>query len=97
MVKKIALALLFALTLCPAASFAQVVIRVGPPPAMHENRGRPPEHGFVWIDGYHRWDSGRYVWVAGRWERPPHHGAHWVAHKWEHHHGEWVLVEGHWR
>jgi hypothetical protein len=32
MMKKIALALLLAFTLFPAASFAQVVVRIGPPP-----------------------------------------------------------------
>jgi hypothetical protein len=95
--KKTVLALLLALTLFPAASFAQVVIRIGPPPPVVEVRGVPPERGFVWIDGYHRWDGARYVWVPGRWERPPHPGARWVAHKWVHRHGEWVLIEGHWR
>ena len=73
-VKKIALALLLALTLLPAASFAQVVIRIGPPPPVVEERGPPPERGYVWIDGYHRWDGDRYVWTPGRWERPPHPG-----------------------
>jgi hypothetical protein len=96
-VKKIALALLFALTLCPAASFAQVVIRVGPPAPIIETRGVPPDRGYVWIDGYHRWEGGAYVWTPGRWERPPHPGAHWVAHRWAHRGDHWVLIEGHWR
>jgi len=97
MVKRIALALLLALSLSPVATFAQVSIRIGPPPPVVERRGEPPERGFVWIDGYHRWDGDHYVWTPGRWERPPHPGAHWVAHRWVHRHGEWVLVEGHWR
>lgn len=95
--KKIALALLFAFTLFSAASLAQIAIRIGPPPPMHEDRGRPPERGFVWIDGYHRWEGDHYVWVPGRWERPPREHQRWVAHHWVHRHGEWVLVEGHWR
>ncbi|HZB89441.1 MAG TPA: hypothetical protein VE291_12325 [Terracidiphilus sp.] len=95
--KKIAMALLFALTFLPAASFGQVYVRVGPPAPIVERHGPPPHEGFVWIDGYHRWDGARYVWTPGRWERPPHRGAHWVAHRWEHRHGGWVLVEGHWR
>ena len=97
MFKKTALALLFAIALAPAASFAQVAIRVGPPPPVYEERGRPPERGYVWIGGHHRYEGDHYTWEAGRWERPPHHGAHWVAHKWVHRHGEWVMVEGHWR
>jgi len=97
MMKKIALGVLFALTLCPTASFAQVSIRIGPPPPVHEERGQPPERGFVWINGYHRWDGDHYAWVPGHYERAPHEHAVWVAHKWVHHHGQWVLVEGHWR
>jgi len=95
--KKIALALLLALTLCPAASFAQVVIRVGPPAPIVETRGPRPDRGYVWIGGYHRYDGGRYIWTPGRWDRPPHPGGVWVAHHWVHRHGEWVLIEGHWR
>lgn len=97
MVRKIALAVLLALVLAPAASLAQVVIRIGPPAPIIERPGPPPERGFVWIAGYHRWDGAQYVWVPGHYERPPHPGAHWVAHRWVHRHGEWVLVEGHWR
>jgi hypothetical protein len=97
MVKKTALAILLALTLFPAASFAQVRIVIAPPPPVVERRPPPPERGFVWIDGYHHWEGVHYVWTPGRWDRPPHPGAHWVAHRWVHRHGEWVLVEGHWR
>ena len=95
--KKIALALLLALTLLPAAALAQVVIRIGPPAPIHERQGPPPERGFVWIAGYHRYQGGQYVWTPGHWARPPYPGAHWVAHRWEHRHGGYVLVEGHWR
>jgi hypothetical protein len=84
--KKIALALLLAFTLLPAASFAQVVIRIGPPPPVVER-----------IAGYHRYEGDHYAWTPGRWERPPHPGARWEAHRWEHRHGQWVLVEGRWR
>jgi hypothetical protein len=89
--------LLLAAALMPAASFAQVVVRVGPPAAIVETRGRAPGPEYVWVDGYHRWDGARYVWVHGRWDRPPHHGQHWVAHHWVHRNGGYVLVEGHWR
>jgi opacity protein-like surface antigen len=65
-VKKIALAALLAFTLLPAASFAQVVIRVGPPAPVYERPGPPPERGFVWIDGYQSWAGDHYVWVPGR-------------------------------
>ncbi len=97
MVKKIALAVLFGLTFCPVASFAQFVIRVGPPAPIYENPGPPPERGFVWVSGYHQYQGDHYVWVPGHYDRPPHHGARWAPHHWVHRHGQWVLVEGHWR
>jgi hypothetical protein len=96
-VKKFLPALLLAVTLLPAASFAQVVVRVGPPAPIVETRGTAPGPEFVWIGGYHRWDGARYVWVPGRWDRRPHAHAVWVAHHWVHRNGGWVLVEGHWR
>ena len=95
--KKWMLSALFALSLLPAASYAQVYVHVGPPAPVVERRGPPPERGYVWISGYHRWDGSRYVWEPGRWDRPPHPGAHWVAHRWVHRHGGWVMVEGRWR
>lgn len=95
--KKTALAVLLALTLLPAASFAQVAIRIGPPAPIIEHPGPPPGAGFIWIAGYHRWDGGRYVWVPGHYEHPPRGHAHWVAHRWVHHRDGWVMEEGHWR
>jgi len=96
-VKKIILSALLALCMAPAAVMAQVVVRVAPPAPIVEVHDRPPHEGWVWIDGYHRWNGHRYVWVHGHWVRPPHPGAVWVAHRWEQREGGWVLIEGHWR
>jgi hypothetical protein len=95
--KKIALALLLAFTMLPAASFAQVVVRIGPPPPIYEYRGAPPDRGYVWISGYHRYEGDHYVWTPGRWERPPHEGQRWVAHRWRHRGDHYEMEEGHWR
>jgi hypothetical protein len=97
LVKKITMALLLAFTLIPAASFAQVVIRIGPPPPVYERRGPPPGDGYVWQPGYHRYEGDHYVWTPGHYDRPPQRGQHWVAHHWVHRHGQYVLVEGHWQ
>jgi hypothetical protein len=86
-----------ALGLAFQAGAQEVVVKVAPPHAIVERRGEPPGAGFVWIDGYHRWDGKAYVWVGGRWEKPPHEHAHWIAHKWVKRNGGWVLVEGHWK
>ena len=95
--KKIALAILLALTLLPAASFAQVVVRIGPPPPVYEHRGPPPDRGYVWIAGYHRYEGDHYVWTPGRWDRPPREHQRWVAHRWVHRGDHWEMQEGHWR
>lgn len=96
--KKIALALLLAFSsLSLAVSAQEVIIRVAPPRVVVEHPGPPPERGFVWIAGYHRWDRDHYVWVPGRWDRPPREGAVWVPHHWVHRGDHWVLIEGHWR
>jgi hypothetical protein len=97
LVKKISLAGLLALILAPVAAMAQIVVRVAPPAPIVEVHDHPPHAGWVWQDGYHRWDGHRYVWVHGRWVHPPHPGGVWVAHHWEHRGDGWVMVEGHWQ
>jgi WXXGXW repeat (2 copies) len=95
--KKFALLGILACALASAPSFAQVVVRVAPPPVVIEHPGPPPHEGYVWTGGYHRWDGNRYVWVPGRYVVAPHPHAEWVPAHWSEHHGEWVFVEGHWR
>jgi hypothetical protein len=89
--------LVFAGGLTFSAAMAEVVVRVAPPVAVVETRGVAPGAGYVWINGYHRWDGNAYAWNAGRWEMPPRPGQRWVAHRWNHRHGGYVLAEGHWR
>lgn len=95
--KKTALAVLFALTLLPAASFGQISVRIGPPPPVVEHRGPRPHPGWVWQPGYHAWEGNRYVWHGGVWVEPPRRGAVWIAPHWVHRHGQWIFIEGHWR
>jgi hypothetical protein len=78
---------------------AQTVIRIAPPP--------PPVRvgvvgvalgpGYVWVDGYQRWNGTGYVWVAGRWVRPPRTGAVWVQPRYVHGRSTWVFHKGYWR
>ena len=74
-----------------------VVVRVAPPRAVVEHRGRAPGRDYVWVPGYQRWDGNRYEWIQGKWDRPPHPGARWEAHRWVRRNGGWVMVEGRWR
>jgi len=97
MFKKAILGLILGASLTVGASAADVVVRIGPPRPLVEHRVRAPGPGYVWVNGYHRWDGRAYAWAPGRWERPPHARAHWVQHRWVHRNNGWVLVEGHWR
>ena len=75
----------------------RLYVRVAPPPLAVEVRGVAPGPEFVWIEGYHRWDGDRYVWVPGHWDRRPRAGADWVPGHWAHDRQGWYWVEGHWR
>ena len=74
-----------------------VYITEAPPPARVEVIPAAPGVGFVWIRGFWRYNSGRYAWVSGRWERPVEGRREWVAERWVHDRNGWYLVEGHWR
>jgi hypothetical protein len=90
--------LLFAFLLTAGIASAQVVIRIGPPPPVHVGVvGVAPGPGFVWVEGFHRWDGGRYVWVPGEWRMPPRPRARWVPPHYRRFRGGWAFVPGHWR
>ena len=99
--RNLLLAAAFALTFSfAAASPAQVVVRIGPPPRrpVEVAPARPVEHpGYVWTPGYHRYEGGHYVWVPGRYVEPPRPRARWVPGHWSARRGGYVWVEGHWR
>jgi len=80
-----------------AATAGRVYVRVGPPARVVEVRPVSPGPGYIWIDGYHRWDGRAYVWVAGRWERPPRPRAVWVPGRWAQDRHGYYWVDGHWR
>jgi hypothetical protein len=89
--------LVFVGALAFSALAEEVVVRVRPPRPIIEARMASPGPGYVWINGYHRWDGNAYAWNAGRWEQPPRPNARWVAHRWVRRGNGYVLVEGRWR
>jgi len=96
----LALAGTLASTGCGATMYAgrsRVYVRTGPPPIVVERRSVAPGPGYVWVDGYYRWDGRAYVWSNGRYERPPHPRARWEAGHWQRDRHGWYFVEGHWR
>ncbi len=68
-----------------------------PPPEVEPPPPAPPEPGFIWVVGAHRWDGRAYVWERGHYERPPRAGAGYVQGHWEERRGRGkVWVNGHW-
>jgi hypothetical protein len=97
MLKKTWMGLVLAGLLTAGGLSAQISVRIGPPRPLVERRGPPPSRGYVWVNGYQRWDGRAYAWTPGRWERPPRPRARWHQHRWVKRHGQWVFEEGRWR
>ena len=78
----------------PLTASADVVVRVGPPAAMHEE---VPEarRGYVWVPGYYDYRGGKYVWSRGHWEKE-RHGQYWHPVQWVEREGRWVREGGRW-
>lgn len=74
-----------------------VYVNTGPPAALVEVPGVGPGPEYVWISGFHRWDGGHHVWVAGRWEKRPHVNAVWNPGVWRHHRNGWYWTDGRWK
>jgi hypothetical protein len=94
--KQIVLALALGAVLPIAAAQAQYN-RVAPPPPVVERHMPAPGRGYVWVEGYQRWDGGRYVWVGGRWVLPPRRTAIWISGHWAATPRGWHWIPGHWR
>lgn len=75
----------------------RVYVRVGPPAPVYEVRTVAPGAGYVWVEGYHRWDGRGYVWVPGRWAVPPRSRAVWVPGHWDRDNRGYFWVQGRWR
>ncbi len=97
MLKKTWMSLIFAGLLTASGLAAEVVVRIGPPRPLVERRGPAPGRGYIWTNGYHRYEGNAYVWSPGSWQQPPRPRARWQQHRWQKRRGEYVYQEGHWR
>jgi hypothetical protein len=79
----------------PASAGPQIFVNIGPPARVVEVRPvvRP---GYVWQDGYYRWNGHRYLWIGGRSVRAPYARAAWSSGRWERGHRGYYWVPGHW-
>jgi WXXGXW repeat (2 copies) len=89
-------AMLFSgLFLASPASAGQFYVHIGPPAPVVEVRPAL-RHGYVWRDGYYRWNGHRYIWTRGRYVRPPYPHAAWNDGRWERSQRGYYWVPGHW-
>ncbi len=86
-----------ALSAACAPARGRVYVNVGPPPPIIEARLAAPGPGYVWIDGYQRWNGRGYYWVPGRWTAKPRAKAVWMKGHWEKGRKGWYYVDGRWR
>lgn len=73
---------------------AEVFVRVAPPPLRVETVPAP-RAGYVWENGYWRWNGRRHVWVGGHWERN-RAGYAYHAPEWTEHDGRWSFRAHRW-
>jgi len=79
----------------PAQSAVDVVVGVAPPPLRYERVPTYERRGYVWEQGYWRWNGRRHVWVAGHWERH-RPGYVYRAPTWVERDGRWAFQDRRW-
>jgi hypothetical protein len=67
--------------------------REAPPAPQPETVNSRP--GFVFAPGHWDWREGKWVWVAGHWERE-RAGKEWHPGRWDQQNGRWVFIDGAW-
>jgi hypothetical protein len=73
-----------------------VYVMRGPPGEIVEVAPGSPGPGYVWVQGYYRWEGAEYHWERGRWALTPAGYRAWLPGHWREHEGRWYFVEGHW-
>jgi WXXGXW repeat (2 copies) len=77
--KAFAFAILFATPAATANAQVSFGITIGEPPSPRAYRVPPrPGPDYIWVEGYHYPQNGKYRWHDGYWTRPPYPGAYWV-------------------
>jgi hypothetical protein len=85
------------INVAPPPEFVGVRVNSAPPLPRVEAIPAAPSVEHFWVPGHWRWQGGgRFVWVAGYWER--HRvGAVWIPAHWIHSGPVWEFVGGHWQ
>ena len=61
-----------------------------------EDAGLRMDRGYIWVDGYHRWNGNQYVWQDGHYQRE-RAGHRYNPGRWERRGHGHVWIEGSWR
>jgi hypothetical protein len=78
-IKAVVLATLLVGTAATANAQVSFGITIGNPPPPRAYHVPPrPGPDYVWVEGYHYPQNGKYRWHDGYWTRPPYAGAYWV-------------------
>ncbi len=77
----------------PAPTAVVVVEQPPPPPPRRVVVVQRP--GYIWVDGYYRWNGNRYVWRDGYYERQRANHVYRPG-RWERRGNGHVWVEGRW-
>ena len=81
----------------PVPLIPLVYVDRAPPVAYNEAISVAPGPGYVWIGGYHGWNSRDYVWNRGYWSLPARGYTRWNPGYWHRDGRGHYWVAGHWR
>jgi hypothetical protein len=72
-----------------------VNVIIGAPPPLRYERIPDARRGYVWVNGYWRWNGHRHLWMRGHWVRERH--GHYYRHpEWREGGGSWRFDRGGW-
>lgn len=78
-----------------AAVASAVSVQNPPPPTVEVGYYGYARPGYVWVNGYHRWNGNAWVWQNGYYQ-PERSGYYWVQGSWEQRGDQYVWVDGYW-
>ncbi len=73
-----------------------VIVVDAPPPPPPRRAYIEVRPGYIWVDGYHRWNGNQYVWQDGHYQRE-RAGHRYNPGRWERRGHGHVWIEGSWR
>jgi YXWGXW repeat-containing protein len=96
-VRKVFFVFAFFLAMAPTASFAQIYIGIGAPPALpYYTQPYVTVPNEIWQPGYWAWGPAGYYWVPGTWVAAPSPGMLWTPGYWGFLNNGYQWNQGYW-